>query len=148
RFEALTAAGTQFETARLAAHEVVDRCAETLYLPDLSASPLVLPRREPVAQDDPNIPLTSRLEKIYPNYLAKVTRRWADPCWVRGHLRTALEDVREVLDLTITASDRMVLQRWQAELWAVAAQSDREHLFAAHLLRECGKATDPAIPGP
>jgi hypothetical protein len=148
-FDSLTAAGNSFDAAREQACSCLSQDAN-LYLPDRSVSPVVSRRRYPDLNlnEDGSWADTASARLSYPNRLREVRERWADRERTRWDLGAALEDVKAILDLKLSPTQKELYDRWRNEVWSVMLRCDQGHYFGNFLLAACQKAVDPATARP
>jgi hypothetical protein len=155
-FEALTADGSPFEAARLAAHAELSGPGARFYLPDF-----YFYRRHSLEG-----PRSVEGRKTrYPNYLNCVRDRLAHREWAQWYPRAALEDAEAILRVPLSpkedkevegvddpegrlrvplsAEQEQLFGSWKDALWDFITRCEGEHLFGAYLLAACQKATAP-----
>jgi hypothetical protein len=147
RFQALTGPGSAFDTARQAAHDLLQAADPGLYLPDYSQrSWRSTGSAVAVTGEDGSWTGEMGRDVGYENYLWEVRDRLAGPDWARWHLATALDDVERGLGMEMSRGQRQVFEAWQKELWAVSKYSERERLLGSFVLAESRGTQDPSRP--
>jgi hypothetical protein len=155
-FETLTADGSPFEAARVAAQAELSRPDARFYLPDFGFY-----RRHSLKGHSSVAGRKIR----YPNYLNCVRDRLANREWAQWYPRAALEDAEANLRVPLSPQEDKLVEgvhdpegrlrvplspeqeklfgAWRDALWELITRCEGEHLFGASLLDACQKATAP-----